>query len=91
MAAADEETVILTTKRSELFLFDSRLFRIVDENQNNLSVYYKCNTNPGVKCGGRLIRTAVGEIIQTVACLATGNCATSPAAVTTDELKSNLR
>ena len=71
MAAADEETVILTTKRRELFLFDSRLFRIVDENQNNLSVYYKCNTNPSVKCGGRLIRTAVGEIIQTVACLDT--------------------
>ena len=71
MAAVDEETVILTTKRRELFLFDSRLFRIVDENQNNLSVYYKCNTNPSVKCGGRLIRTAVGEIIQTVACLDT--------------------
>ena len=56
MAAADEETVILTTKRRELFLFDRRLFRIVDENQNNLSVYYKCNTNPSVKCGGRLKR-----------------------------------
>ena len=48
MAAADEETVILTTYRRELFLFDRRLFRIVDENQNNLSVYYKCNTNPSV-------------------------------------------
>ena len=38
MAAADEETVILifTTPKE-----GSRLFRIVDENQNNLSVYWE--------------------------------------------------
>jgi hypothetical protein len=58
MAAADE-TLIFTTKRKELFLFDSKLFRTVGVNENNSNVYYVCNFD---QCGGRIKKTAMGEI-----------------------------
>jgi hypothetical protein len=69
--AAAEETLIFTTKRKELFLFDRKLFRTVGVNENNSNVYYVCYTDSIVKCGGRIKKTALGEIIQTVACIDT--------------------
>ncbi len=69
--AAAEETLIFTTKRKELFLFDRKLFRTVGVNENNSNAYYVCYTDSIVKCGGRIKKTALGEIIQTVACIDT--------------------
>jgi hypothetical protein len=71
--AAAEENLIFTTKRKELFLFERKLFRKVGQNENNSCVYYKCHTptESNVQCGGRIIKTDLGEIIQTVACIDT--------------------
>ena len=57
MAAADE-TLIFTTKRKELFLFDRKLFRTVGVNNSN--VHYVCNFDQlfwEYKCSNLIITT----------------------------------